>query len=507
MLTVRVLPGCVVRSCHRLIVVTSLLVGSLSVVPSFAQPPQVPTGGGEESTPLPPVPPKEPPPGEPPPPGEEPPSEEPAPPPEFIVRGTERLVWDQSVATSDEVAGLAFRIYVDSIPGPLDGVSCSRTVGPSGVECQAPLPRLTPGLHTLWMSALSPEPGRYEGPSSWPIVVRLVETGGATAAASAQQSQPIPAQAQPAWPSSLVLATGLDDPTDLAALPDGSVLIAERAGQIRWFREGEALRTVDVRVPDLVTGDGRGLLSIAADRDFTTTGAVFALYTTDTGLRAARFVLADGVLAQRAIVVDDLPAAAVQPRARLRMGPDRTVYIALDHGGAGDRADDLGSLSGKVMRITQDGTTPADQPAGPPVHLAGVQGPTGLVWIGRPQTLWVTDNVAGGLSQLLHGPADTAWPRAAQARFALPAEIGVTTAAIAAPATAPARGDSLLVAGTSGQPGLLRVAIGPEGQVTATAWIALDGIDGPVLALALGADGAVYACTAHALLRIDVTGR
>ena len=261
-----------------------------------------------------------------------------------------------------------------------------------------------------------------------------------------------------------------------------------------------------MRVPDLVTGDGRGLLSLAVDRDFPTTRAVFALYTTDTGLRAARFVFADGVLGQRAIVVDSLPAAAVRPQARMRMGPDRTLYIALDDGGAADRAVDLGSLSGKVLRINQDGTTPADLPAGAPVHLSGVQGPTGLVWLGRPQTLWVTDNVEGAPPQLLRGPADTAWPRAALTRFEFPAELGTTTAAAAATATAPELGESLLVAGSAGRTGLLQIAFGPAGNVLATAWIATDWIEGTIVALAVAGDGAVYDCTARALWRLDVTG-
>jgi len=422
------------------------------------------------------------------------------------VRGTERLAWDQPLATDVDVAGLAFRVYVDSLPRALEGVSCSRSVGPSGVECQAPLPPLDPGLHTLWMSALSPEPGRHEGPPSSPIGVRLVDADG-TVGGSARPSSPSPAPSPPTLTAASVLAPDLDDPTDLVALPDGSLLVAERSGRIRWFREGEALRTVDARMPDVVTGDGRGLLSLAADRDFAATRAVFALYTTDTGLRAARFVFADGVLAQRAIVVDDLPAAAVQPRARLRMGPDRTLYLALDHGGIADRADDLGSLSGKVLRINQDGTTPANQPAGPPVHLAGVQGPTGLVWMGRPQSLWVTDNPAGGQSQLLHGPEDPAWPRAAQARFALPAALGVTTAAAATAALTRDHADTLLVAGASGQRGLLRIAVGPAGELSNPAWIAIDGIAGPILALAVGADGTVYACTAQTLVRLEMTGR
>lgn len=498
-----------VRFSLRLILVTSLLAGGLWAAPALAQPPQIPTDGDEPSVPPSEAPPEErppsdelPPEGGPPPAGEAP--GEQSPPPEFTVRGTARLAWDQAVASYDEAADLAFQIYVDASPQPLDGVSCSRTVGPSGVECQAPLPRLAPGRHTIWMSASSAEPARSEGPSSSPIVVRVLDADGSLAAVAAPTEPSSPAPVTPSSPS--VLTTGLDDPTDLAVLPDGSVLIAERAGRIRRFRDGHGLRTTDARLPDLVTGDGHGLLSLAVDRDFAATHAVFALYSTESGLRTARFVLADGVLAQQAIVLDDLPAAAAQPRARLRMAPDRTLYIALDHGGTVDRADDLGSLSGKVLRINQDGTTPADQPAGPPVHLAGVQRPTGLVWLGDPHTLWVTDNVAGGLSQLLQGPADPAWPRAARARFALPEAMGSTTAAAVA-AIAAGQTESLIVAGTSTTAGLLRIRIGPAGEVVATAWIALDGIDGPVLALAVGADGALYACTARALVRVDMTGR
>ena len=231
------------RFCHRLILVTSLLVGSLSV-PAFAQPPQVPSGGDREPTPPPPTPPEEPPPEAPPPPGEEPPFEEPAPPPEIVVRGSERLVWDQPVAAYEALAGLTFRIYVDGGPRPLDVVSCARNAGPSGVECQAPLPRLSPGVHTLWMSAVSPAPEYYEGSYSWPIVVRMAGGDVGAAGTSARSAPPGPSPLPPLPTALPVLTTGLDDPTDLASLPDGSLLIAERAGRIRWFREGEALRTV-----------------------------------------------------------------------------------------------------------------------------------------------------------------------------------------------------------------------------------------------------------------------
>ncbi len=421
-------------------------------------------------------------------------------PPEIIVRGTERLAWDQPAEAPEELAGVGFLVYIDGFPQSLAGASCASTAGPDGVECQAPLPPLSQGLHTLWVSALSADDVRLEGPPSSPITVRQLDTDIEAVGVSAQRSAP-------ADTGVAVLAGGLDDPTDMAALPDGRVLIAERAGRIRVFRNGVFLDAPALALAGVATGGGGGLLSLAADLDYDTTQAVFALYTTDTGLRAARFVIAGNVVTRHTVVLDDLPVAAKQPRARIRMAPDRTLHIALDDGGSVERAGDLGSLAGKVLRLNPDGTTPDDQAPGPPVRMAGVHRPAGLEWTGHPETLWVADNASDGTPHLLHASAASPL-QSAYSRFALPAALGPAAAVVSIAAVASGEADGLLVAGSAPDgPGLLRIALESSGSIAATTWIPTSGIDSPIRALAIGADGAVYACTAQALIRIDLTGR
>ena len=461
-------------SSHRLVIATSVVVVGLWAAPLFAQPPTGPLGDDEDAPPT---------------------------PPEIIVRGTERLAWDQPAAAPADLAGVGFLVYVDGVPQSLVDASCAATAGPDGVECQAPLPALSPGLHTLSVSVGSADDVRLESPLSSSITVRQVDTDVEAVRVSAQPSPR-------AGPAPDVLASGLDDPTDMAALPDGSVLIAERAGRIRVFRNGALLDAAALTVPDVVTGGGGGLLSLAADRDYDTTHAVFALYTTGTGLRAARFVIAGDVVTRHTVVVDDLPVAAAAPRARIRVAPDRTLHIALDDGGTVERAGDLGSLSGKVLRLNPDGTTPTDQAPGPPVRLAGLHRPAGVAWTGRPETLWVTDNPADDAPQLLHLPTAASPLGSGHARFALPVAMGLTTAVVSIAAVAPGEADGLLVAGSAPDgPGLLRIVLETSGHIVSTTWIATSGLDSSIRALAIGVDGAVYACTAHALVRIDTTGR
>jgi hypothetical protein len=466
---------------------TSLWLIGLSCVPLAAQAPVRPAGDDKD------------PPASPPPTGEPPPPTA-APPPEFTIRGGERLAWEQPAASSDALTGLSFRLYVDGVQSGLADAGCVTTqAGADGFECQSSLPPLDPGVHTVWLVALAPD-GFSEGPASAPIVVRV--EGGIN---EASRSSSAPTAAHPPVSATTRLAHGLDDPTDLAALPDGRMLVAERSGRIRLYRDGALLTTPALVLPDVVLGDGRGLLSLAVDRDFAATQAVFVLYSSESGLRASRYRLSGDTLIGRAIIIDGLPGGAVPPRAVLRMGPDRQLYVALDDGGAATRAGDLGDLAGKVLRLNPDGTSPADLPPGPPIHMAGVHRPTGLAWAPTGE-LWLADLAADGTPLLLR--ADTTPPagaRAPAARFALPASDGAHALAVD-PRAAAAPGTHLLVVHGPAGAGLLRVAFDPTGDFREAAWLPADSGDAPLRAIAVAADGTVVAATAAALVRLDSGG-
>src|SRR6185312_7848169 len=74
---------------------------------------------------------------------------------------------------------------------------------------------------------------------------------------------------------------GLDEPTQIAWTPDGRMLIAERDGTIWVVPPGssQVLPTPLIQVPNVETGDERGLLGLTVDPQFAQNGYVYAYYT------------------------------------------------------------------------------------------------------------------------------------------------------------------------------------------------------------------------------------
>src|SRR5688572_6643147 len=86
-----------------------------------------------------------------------------------------------------------------------------------------------------------------------------------------------------------VIPSGLSAPLDFCFLPDGRVLIANRAGAVSVYAGGSAV-TVGT-VPSVESGGERGLLSICADPSFPTNGYIYVYYssTADAFMHLDRF--------------------------------------------------------------------------------------------------------------------------------------------------------------------------------------------------------------------------
>ena len=430
-----------------------------------------------------------------------PPPEGSQPPPaaEQII-GNERFGWDQVAATSAEVAALRYLIYVDGAAGAeLQDVSCAGTPDAAGFACSARLPPMSPGPHSLALSAFTVDNGtRLESAPSSPLNVILVGQAATMRGAVSLPGQLLVATADGLRLRVTAAAEGLDEPTDLAFAADGRIFIAERAGRVRIVRDGRLLPSPQVTLHDVLATDRNGLLAMALDPDFDRTQFVYVVYTADSGFRLARFRAAGDVLSGRAVLLDAIAPSARHPAASLRYGPDTKLYLAVDDGDAVDAAGDLGSFAGKVLRLNADGTTPADQAHGTPVFAMNVNRPHGVDWDSNG-ALWIVET---GLLQVV--VADTPHERRGRtvARYSLPQGTGASALRFYHANLIPAFRGNLFIAGSDDR-AILRLQFDRRRptQVVSTERLLLDTFDS-VRAIGIGPDGAIYFCTSNALMRM-----
>jgi glucose/arabinose dehydrogenase len=440
------------------------------------------------------------------------------------ITGSERIGFDQLASDATDLAAIRYAIYVDGARSELTGVSCATTASSAGFACTAALPRLSAGSHSLQLASFTftIEGMLLESSRSAPLVVVVSATAGqlaGTTALSDTKNARDEAGASNRRPVARIatldgvrlalnrVAGGLNMPADLAFAPDGRLFIAERSGRVRSVqRAGLAAEPMPPIDEVALSGDG-GLLSIALDPAFERTHWVYAIYTTPSRsgapvFRVARFREVRGVLAERAVLLDDIPVSPIRPAASIRFGGDGKLYIAIDDGGSVRSPGDLASLNGKILRLNADGTTPRDQSN--PVYSVEHRSPRGFDW--HPtQVLWI---VGGVTPESVRASAitDTGPPRrgAVRSSYELSSASGASSITFYRGGLIPSFRDNLLVASRNEGAGLLRIRIDPD---DATRMVSVERLLenqlGAVRALTVGPDGAIYLGTADALLRLS----
>lgn len=157
---------------------------------------------------------------------------------------------------------------------------------------------------------------------------------------------------------------GLDEPWAIGILPDGAVLVTERAGRLLMRRDGEVIPVEGVpRVFD----DGQGgLLDVMVPADFATSREVwlsFAAPVDGGGATAAGVgrLSEDGTRLEdfRTVFVGDGYPGGRHFGSRLVEMPDGTIALTTGDRGTGPeglQAQDPASSLGKVILLNRDGT-------------------------------------------------------------------------------------------------------------------------------------------------------
>jgi glucose/arabinose dehydrogenase len=422
------------------------------------------------------------------------------------IGGGERIGWDQQAFDATELGAFGYAVYVDGARVVLADASCSGATATAGFACSAGLPALLPGVHTLELTAFIVSAGGVlESERSAPLTVEVAPGAALTQSsgeADWQIGTPVVTEDGQRLRLDLV-ATGLEDPVDLALGPDRRVFVAERAGRVRII-DGGRLLTEPALVPDRAVGEG--VLALALDPRFGQSGLVFAVQTVDPGVggptfRIARFREVDGRFGERTILLEGIAAPSTSPAASLRFGPDGRLYAAFDDLGDARLGADAASFNGKVLRLDVDGTTPDDRAAITPIFASGFRSPRGFDWRPVDGTLWLAD-VSAERSERLSVVAETGSPNVRAAvgmQYALPRSTGVAGVAFHPGDLMPAFRGDLLLAGGEGRV-LLRLRFDAAG-IAASERLLHDRV-GPIRAVAVSSRGEIYFGTPSAVGRL-----
>ncbi|WP_371154655.1 PQQ-dependent sugar dehydrogenase [Jannaschia sp. 2305UL9-9] len=171
------------------------------------------------------------------------------------------------------------------------------------------------------------------------------------------------------------LATDLVHPWGIATLPDaGGWLITERAGRLRHIAADGTLSGPITGLPEVVAVRQGGLLDVALAPDFADSRAIYITYAKPFGSNESATAAARMVLAEDMASVSDVTDIFVQDPpsptpmhfgSRVVFLDDGTVAITTgEHSRPAERvlSQQIDTTYGKVIRVTQTGEVPADNP-------------------------------------------------------------------------------------------------------------------------------------------------
>jgi glucose/arabinose dehydrogenase len=214
-----------------------------------------------------------------------------------------------------------------------------------------------------------------------------------------------------------VLAANLEIPWDLGFLPDGRILLTERAGRVRLLHPQTGLASDPLLVVAEVHHSGEGgLLGLAVHPQFADNRLIYLYYTYASGEGTANKVVAcvleNSALSGARTIVEEIPGARFHNGGRIRFGPDGMLYVTTGDAQIPELAQDRSSLAGKILRLRDDGSVPADNPfADSPVYSYGHRNPQGLAWDAAGQ-LWATEHGPRGHDEinLIEPGRNYGWP-------------------------------------------------------------------------------------------------
>jgi glucose/arabinose dehydrogenase len=161
---------------------------------------------------------------------------------------------------------------------------------------------------------------------------------------------------------------GLEQPWSLAFLPDGRMLVTEKAGRLRLIANGKLEPQPIAGLPHVTVHGQGGLHDVVLHPDFSKNALVYLAYAArgedGVGTELARGRLAEGRLEDVQVLFRQSPKGRTGNHFGGRIVFDRAGYVYLTLGDRGEmpRAQRPDDHAGSVIRLHDDGRVPDDNP-------------------------------------------------------------------------------------------------------------------------------------------------
>jgi glucose/arabinose dehydrogenase len=196
----------------------------------------------------------------------------------------------------------------------------------------------------------------------------------------------------------------LDHPWSMAFLPDNQgLLITERSGQLRVWKEGKGLSAPITGVPEVYNHGQGGLLEVLLAPDFATSRKIYLTFAeaeqgsgkskAGTALGIGRLTPDNRSIENFQVIFRQEPKLSVGNHfgGKLAFDKQGNLFMTLGENNQRPTAQELNKLQGKVVRLTPEGKPVADNPfinnanARPEIWSYGHRNPEGLAlnpWTG-----------------------------------------------------------------------------------------------------------------------------
>ena len=225
------------------------------------------------------------------------------------------------------------------------------------------------------------------------LFIACMDKGGSTASTSSDSTSK--AEVLQSGDQKFTIETISDqfkNPWGIAFLPDGRILVTERAGEIRIIKGGKLLDEKISGVPAVVAEGQGGLLDIKLHPDYNTNAWIYLTYSKPgpggAATTVARTKLNGNAFTDFTELFSALPFTSTGHHFGSRIAFDGKGHMFISSGERGtmENAQNLGNHLGKIIRLHDDGKVPTDNPfvntkgAKAEIWSYGHRNPQGLIY-------------------------------------------------------------------------------------------------------------------------------